>query len=774
MIFTTKAETLERLKNQVEKSTILPQIRFLVIDWKNKKKVILEKIRENIWDNKDLIVRSSAISEDNEQDSMAGKFLSIDNVKGINNIIDAVESVINSFTDNNDENQIFIQPMLKNIKICGVAFTCDPNNGGNYYIINYDDSGSTSSITSGNSIDSSTYYIFKDIKDTNMFDKTIKDVLEALKEIELIFSMENLDIEFAVDDRNKVYIFQVRPLILKQNIKDLKVQKEILQRIECKINNMNNRKPNLYGESTIFGVMPDWNPAEIIGIHPKPLALSLYKEIITDSVWAYQRDNYGYLNLRSNPLLIDFAGMPYIDVRVSFNSFLPKGLSEELSEKLVDYYLNRLKEDPSKHDKVEFDIIFSCYTFDLLERIKVLSKYGFNNEEIDQIVTKLKYLTNKIINSRNGLWKKDSDKIKILEKKHKEVIDSDLDDISKIYWLLENCKRYGTLPFAGLARAGFIAVQMLKSLVDINILNDIEYNEFMKSLNTVSSSIKYDFDKMSKNEFLCKYGHLRPGTYDIKSRRYDEAPDIYFNWNNKKDTNESSKHVFKMSLEQLKTIKDTLIEHGIEDDVLLYFDFIKEAIEGREYSKFIFTKCISDVLVLMKNVGQKYNFSEEEISFCNIDIIRKLYSSEMSIKDLLKQSIEEGRKRYLESLSIIMPTVIFSSKDIFNFKTFAFEPNFITLKTVSAKKCINLEDVSELNDSILLIEAADPGYDWIFSYNIKGFITAYGGVNSHMAIRAGEMQIPAVIGVGQKMFDTLKEAEYLEIDASAKKVSILR
>ena len=28
----------------------------------------------------------------------------------------------------------------------------------------------------------------------------------------------------------------------------------------------------------------------------------------------------------------------------------------------------------------------------------------------------------------------------------------------KIYWLLEYCKRYGTLPFAGLARAGFIAV----------------------------------------------------------------------------------------------------------------------------------------------------------------------------------------------------------------------------------------------------------------------------------------------------------------------------
>ena len=33
---------------------------------------------------------------------------------------------------------------------------------------------------------------------------------------------------------------------------------------------------------TAFGVMPDWNPAEIIGIRPRPLALSLYQEIMTD------------------------------------------------------------------------------------------------------------------------------------------------------------------------------------------------------------------------------------------------------------------------------------------------------------------------------------------------------------------------------------------------------------------------------------------------------------------------------------------------------------
>ena len=36
---------------------------------------------------------------------------------------------------------------------------------------------------------------------------------------------------------------------------------------------------------------------------------------------------------------------------------------------------------------------------------------------------------------------------------------------------------------------------------------------------------------------------------------------------------------------------------------------------------------------------------------------------------------------------------------------------------------------------IVLIENADPGYDWIFSKNIKGLITKNGGINSHMSIR---------------------------------------
>ena len=71
--------------------------------------------------------------------------------------------------------------------------------------------------------------------------------------------------------------------------------------------------------------------------------------------------------------------------------------------------------------------------------------------------------------------------------------------------------------------------------------------------------------------------------------------------------------------------------------------------------------------------------------------------------------------------------------------------------------------ISNLNGKIVLIENADPGYV-IFSYNIKGLVTKYGGVASHMAIRCAEFDIPAAIGCGVLKFDKLKNSKRILLD----------
>lgn len=790
----TKAETLQMLYQKLKHAEVLPQYCFTVIDWKTEREKVKKSFLSLDWNAK-VIVRSSSQAEDTHTSSQAGKYESIADVSGLEEFQRAVEKVIDSYDDHNEANQVLVQPMLSDVYICGVAFTLDPNTLGNYYVINYDDNGSTSAITSGSGRENKLYYRFKRKDRKHYLEEGWEEHLAStdrmnrlcmtLQELEAFFGQNNLDVEFAFSETDKLFILQVRTLCIQKKPADRDRQEEELIRIKEKINQAQKKKPFLCGKKALYSVMTDWNPAEMIGIRPKPLALSLYREIITDNVWAYQRDNYGYRNLRSFPLMVDFGGLPYIDVRVSFNSFVPAGLEEELSDKLVNYYLDCLTANPAKHDKAEFDIVFSCYTFDLPERIQVLKDYGFSEDEIAKITDALRDVTNNIIDHKNGLWRKDYGKIHILNRRYEEIVRSDFSKIEKVYWLLEDCKRYGTLPFAGLARAAFIAVQILKSLIACGIIDEADYESFMSGVNTVSSDMNVDFREMSKNAFMRKYGHLRPGTYDITSLRYDEAPELYFEWNtkedaydihNRKESGREEKEEFRLSLQQLGELKAQLQKNGLTNDILELMDFIRTVIEGREYGKFAFTRNLSMALRLVEEIGEECGFSREECAFVNIRDIYELYASARDVRIRFADSIKRGKRDYSVTQAITLPPMIASPEDTMQFYYPDSEPNYVTSNQAVGEVCILGEGrhMEEMRGRIILIPSADPGYDWIFSHEVKGFITMYGGANSHMAIRAGELSIPAVVGVGAKNFEKYKMARVLEIDAAAKLIRILK
>lgn len=793
MELATKAETLHILEQNLEGAKVLPQYTFTVEQWIENKTGVLDAFRRLPWKEK-VIVRSSSLKEDMVQQSQAGKYESVSDVSGEDDFVKAVNAVINSYDDRNGLNQVLVQPMLENVDICGVAFTLEPGTLGHYYVINYDKTGSTSAVTSGAESENCLYYQFKDCtcdEKENTTPVRMKSLCNVLYELEMLFEREYLDIEFAFTNDNSLYILQVRPLCITGEPIDKKRQKEELVRITEKIKLNNQKKPFLCGDSTVYSVMTDWNPAEMIGVRPKPLAISLYREIITDSVWAYQRDNYGYRNLRSFPLMVDFAGLPYIDVRVSFNSFIPSELEQSLSEKLVNYYLSQLREHPEKHDKAEFEIVFSCYTLDLPQRIQVLKEHGFSEEETEQIVNALRNVTNRIIDYKNGLWRKDYKKIEILNQRYQEIMDSDISDVEKVYWLLEDCKRYGTLPFAGLARAAFIAVQMLQSFVTCGILSEDDYEAFMNEVETVSSIMNKDFEELSKASFLKKYGHLRPGTYDITSLRYDEAPELYFDGFAETLYGRSGKQqergaysaierktqkMFRLSLEQLNLLRSTLQKNGLSNDVLDIMAFMKSVIEGREYGKFIFTRNLSMAIQLIGHIGTKFGFSREDCAYIDIRTIYELYISTEDVRNKFLSSIRQGKEKYEITQAITLPPVIVSSDDVTWFYYPNTEPNYITsMKACGEIKVIeSMEDVADIEGKVVMIQSADPGYDWIFSHGIKGFITMYGGANSHMAIRAGELGIPAAIGVGAKQFEQYRSARIVEIDALLKTIKVLK
>jgi 3-oxoadipate CoA-transferase beta subunit len=61
----------------------------------------------------------------------------------------------------------------------------------------------------------------------------------------------------------------------------------------------------------------------------------------------------------------------------------------------------------------------------------------------------------------------------------------------------------------------------------------------------------------------------------------------------------------------------------------------------------------------------------------------------------------------------------------------------------------------------------------IMAHTIAGFVTQFGGANSHMAIRAAELGIPAVIGAGERMFRQLSKASHVHLDCANRLVRVL-
>ncbi len=764
-----KADNLARLEGRLRYAKVLPQICFSCREWQQAQLAVLRRLEP--WLSKPVIVRSSALNEDSATESLAGHFVSVLDVCGQTALESAVLTVMASL-GNDPEQQIFIQPQLTNISLSGVAFSRDPNTGSPYLVVNYDDSsGSSDAVTSGRSNALKTLYHYR--PQQQPLKAPFDQILALVTELELIFQAQALDLEFAFS-AGQLYLFQVRPLLVPDCQPELETElSQCLAGIERKVRALNKPHPYLHGERTVFGVMPDWNPAEIIGVRPGVLARSLYQELVTDSIWAYQRHNYGYRNLHSFPLLQSLGGCPYIDVRLSFNSFLPADLPAELASRLTHYYLERLLAVPSHHDKVEFEILFSCYTLDLPERLTVLDQAGFSAEDTQVLANSLRQLTNHIIHNDTGLWKQDIAKIQQLEERQQSLKNAELDPVSHIYWLLEDCKRYGTLPFAGLARAGFIAVQMLRSLVSCNILSLAEYERFMASLDTVSSRIGRDFSELSQSAFLRQYGHLRPGTYDINSPRYDEAPERYFDWS-RPSAHLTDSEPFVLSLAQLKGIETLLRQHQLVHDVIGLFDFIKAAIEGREYAKFVFTKNLSEALSQTASLAQSAGLSREEAAQLDISAIYKLYTSSQEPAEILRQSAELGQAQARLTRQLVLPPLITRPEDIWSFELDQGEPNYITLRQASGPVAFADTPHANIKDAIVLIESADPGFDWLFAHKPAGLITMYGGANSHMAIRAGELGLPAVIGAGEVLYQRWRKARQLELDCANHQVRVLQ
>ena len=689
--FISKAKTLIELKDKIKKSHILDIVNFNKKEWINNKSNILNNIQKKF--SKKVIIRSSALDEDKTTHSQAGKYLSLIGINPLNKKLleISINKIFKNYNSKSQLNEVFIQPVLKNVSASGVIFTYDNEQGTPYYSIEYDDlTGKTDTVTAGKNDKSRTLHVLSKV--TRLRSVRFKNLIKAGKEIEQITNFPKLDIEFGIDKKNQIFIFQVRPLAIRKLV-DRKTDKIINQQIQkLEKNFLRNNRDKKFGKKNIFGVMPDWNPAEIIGLFPKPLAFSFYEDIITKKIWAESRKSLGYKDLTNYKLMENFVSHPYINTNLSFQSFLPKKISTKISKKIVNFWIDDLEKNNFKHDKIEFDVCDTCFNFSTGQNLKRLKKV-LSKTELKNYRKNLISLTRNIIYSNKKIIQKSKKDLKQLEFFREKFNQTNNKNSRQIPRLVNNIKKLGTFNFANLARLAFISESFLRSLVSREIFTLNRVNDFKNSIGTVLTELVNDTYKLLKKKISWKtfcsiYGHLRSGTYDIESIRYDQSRYFDIKRLGTVKVNKYQKNFIIKNIEAKKIdLELKKLRFNLKSTDLL--DLIKENIILREYSKFIFTKSVSDILEHIFKKAKRFNLSREDISFVALKDTQLL--DNLKNKAKITKIINKNKKKYHLNKLIKLPYLITDANDFSIVPLLKGVPNYITSKKIIAK-CLHIKN----------------------------------------------------------------------------------
>lgn len=347
--------------------------------------------------------------------------------------------------------------------------------------------------------------------------------------------------------------------------------------------------------------------------------------------------------------------------------------------------------------------------------------------------------------------------------------------------LLEEGRVLGTIPFSVLARHAFMAESLLRSAVARNALDPERVQAFKRSVRTVMSRFGQDLSQAAAGQlrpevFMRRYGHLRPGAYDILSPRYADRPELLQSTPPASVGQDRAVMPFAPTPAETRALEELLAEAGLSvRDPAGLLDHAQAAIVGREWGKFVFTRNVSQALECFAAYGDHFGLTRDDLSFLDVEtILDSLYRTpgEDPGRRFLELA-EQGRHELELAGTVKLPSLIRDTRDISVVPMHRSAPNFITSRRVRAPvRLVTARTASHaiLSGALVCIENADPGFDWIFAKGIAGLITQYGGANSHMAIRAAELGLPAAIGCGERLFTQVINAPRAELDCAAKTI----
>ena len=690
-----------------------------------------------------LAIRSSAIGEDSNEQSFAGQNSSFLNITYKEGIKTAVAKCFESIhkkssalyrqhflkTIDHASMNVVIQLMVKPL-YSGVFFSVDPRTGESGWIAEAI-LGFGEDLVSGKK----TPLHFEENKEANTSLFDITEVVKTGLAIRDFFETE-IDIEWAIDQQNHLKILQARPITaLSGKSEEKRMIDEELNRL------LSEHHPDTIWDG---GTFAEWSSP------PSLLTFSIWSEAFAkDHAFSKALKKLGYLG---------------IDHEVKNNT-------HSLLERIFDRgYIN-------------ISLLSSLYFGPIPYRIVFKNgpqlKFDFSKINLETIVKTPLTIARMIsvsfkLSSQRKEWLNESRKELIkaqAESQHLPSLEQKSNDELFSMFEKEVQNFYDNHLLWSLVLITLIETtnQNLKALLKGVLTEDqikSKLNLWMGAgIHSVTMEMNQEYTKAclepeTRKSFIRHYGHRGPGELELSNPRWAELSDKAFVTLaiEEKRVHATGQFSAEEEISQLQTYKKQVIE---KEWILL-----RDLLEMREQWKMQILKPYFNIRLLSLEIAKRFNLGENIFWFSYQEILKKEFN----------QSLAQKRKAHSElSKNISLPTIIELSKlqQILKnkdnessdaLKGEALSPGLVfgEVRVVLSPDGVDLG--SWPTNTVIVAESTDPGWTGLFLKS-KAIIVEKGGVLSHCAIVAREMNLPAISGI-KNCHHRFKDGDKIWVDGN--------
>lgn len=680
-----------------------------------------------------IAIRSSAIGEDSTEQSFAGQnstYLNIDSEEGIK------KSVLNCFQSlNKTSSKLYRQHFLKthesrekmNVvlqimvkpKISGVFFSVDPRDNEKGWvaeaILGYGED-----LVSGKK----TPWHFEEnkINKTSLFD--INELISTGISIRNFLGFE-IDVEWAIDQDNQLQILQARPITALHGKSEEKriIEKEI------------KRLKSIYPEETIWdgSTFSEWSGP------PSELTFSIWKEAFAkNNSFSKALKKIGYLGINSelknsnHSLLERIFNLAYVNISMLAPLYFGP----------IPYRIEFKKNPRLKFDFKKMTLkTFFLTPFTLFRMLKIAFSLSSKRRLwLDDCSKELNKFTTKSFRVMDPAYYKNftDDELLLNFKKEIELFYSD-----SLTWplvliiLIES------------------TTQNIKSLLKGIFSEEIipqKINEWLgMGVHTITMDMNNDYRSASnlKNEqtrFLQQYGHRGPGELELSHLRWIELGEHAF-LNATLENSHAHENLNKIdSVEKQIDLISSYKSQIIKKEWIL----LREMLELRERWKMQILFPYAHLRFMAIEISKRYELHDFIFWFSFEEIVQKKFDTSLAQK---RQALSKlTRSIYLPSileLSKLEDLITGNSKQKSNMlQGTPLSPGIVFGEVRVVIDPEKSKDEEWPSNTILVAESTDPGWTGLFLKS-KAIVVEKGGVLSHCAIVAREMNLPAISDIKQ-------------------------